>query len=266
MNKHVIVTIMTGFDPSYRFARKCLRQYAQKIGADLKIIDSPKNKIPGLNPFNFSKVAWAQKFLLNTYLKDYSRVLYMDADIIIHPDAPDIFETYSDREKVYMFNEGSIENRTKEYSDIGSLLGNIDVPKVDEKKVYFNAGVILFSKESDFLKFGDMKEVAKICNKINFYEQTYFNYLIFKNKMNYGFLDVNFNRMLISGPADNRFEASFIHHAGGSYSSRSKFRFLTMIKDYTRLYSYKLTLNDYVYMIAVGTMFYLRRYTKKFLT
>lgn len=265
MNKHVIVSIMTGFDPSYRFARKCLRQYARKIGADLKIIDSPKNKIPGLSPFNFSKVAWAQKFLLNTYLKNYDRVLYMDADIIIHPDAPDIFATYSDRSKVYMFNEGAIENRIKEYNDIGSHLGNIEVPEVDGQKVYFNAGVILFSKESDYLRFTDVKEVEKICNKINFYEQTYFNYLIFKNKLGYGMLDANFNRMIISGPAEKRFEASFIHHAGGSYSSRSKFRFLTMIKDYTQLYSYKLTLNDYIYMTAVSVMFYLRRYTKKLL-
>lgn len=265
MNKHVIVSIMTGFDPSYRFARKCLRQYARKIGADLKIIDSPKNKIPGLSPFNFSKVAWAQKFLLNTYLKNYDRVLYMDADIIIHPDAPDIFATYSDRSKVYMFNEGAIENRIKEYNDIGSHLGNIEVPEVDGQKVYFNAGVILFSKESDYLKFTDVKEVEKICNKINFYEQTYFNYLIFKNKLGYGMLDANFNRMIISGPAYKRFEASFIHHAGGSYSSRSKFRFLTMIKDYTQLYSYKLTVNDYIYMTAVSIMFYLRRYTKKLL-
>lgn len=266
MNKNAIVTIMTGFDPSYRFALKSFEQYAKKTGSDLKVIESPQISIKGLSRFNFSKIAWAQKFLLKDFLEEYERVLYVDADIIIHPNSPNIFEFYPDNEKVYMFNEGMIENRAKEYNDIGKILTNIDVPLVSGKMCYFNAGVILFSRESNYLKLANFNEVEKICNNINFYEQTYFNYLIFKNKMNYGFLDSKFNRMIISGKAEDRFDSYFIHHAGGSYSSRSKFRFLTLIKDYCLLNSYQLNWFDYLYILGTAFGFYIRRYTKKLLS
>lgn len=263
MSKNVIVTIMTGFDPSYRFALNSFREYARKIGADLKVIKSPQVTLKGLSRFNFSKMAWAQKFLLRNYLGQYERVLYVDADIIIHPEAPNVFEYYSDLSKVFMFNEGALEDRSKEYVQIQNILGTFQVDELEEQQIYFNAGVILFSRESDFLKLSDMSEVEKVCNNINFYEQTYFNYLIFKNKLGYGFLEDKFNRMIISGSAIERLNSSFIHHAGGSYSSRSKFRFLTIISDYCYLTSYQLTIRDYAYIGINALLFYIRRYLKK---
>lgn len=59
-----------------------LKNYAAKIGADFHVIDGP-----------ISQVAYPQedKFQISSYLDYYERIIYFDADIIVQPDAPNLF-------------------------------------------------------------------------------------------------------------------------------------------------------------------------------
>jgi len=255
-NKNAIVTIMTGVDPSYAYALKSFKHYGQKVGADVIVLHREAKSFKGLRCFDFSKKAWAQKFLLPKFLQDYERVLYLDADIVVHPHAPDLFATYSDPQKIYMFNEGRIEDRAQEWDLIHQLNGA-------REAFYYNAGVILFSRESRFLLEVEEKAVEFFLQRSKYYEQTYFNFYIAKHKLAHQSIDEKFNRMIISGAKEKRFEAFFIHHAGGAYSNRSKFRFLTLIEDYCLLYQHKLSWKEkgQIFFSALG--FYLRRQLKK---
>ena len=92
MKKRAIVTIVYGkkykllFDT---YSRESWERYAERVDADLfvieELIDSSKRAMS-------RSVSW-QKCLVSNYkgVSDYSRVLWLDSDIVINETAPDIF-------------------------------------------------------------------------------------------------------------------------------------------------------------------------------
>lgn len=58
-----------------------MRRYAERVGADFAAITGPT-----LNPY-----VLADKFRLHHLTPHYERLLFLDADALIHPDAPDLF-------------------------------------------------------------------------------------------------------------------------------------------------------------------------------
>ncbi|MDP6709597.1 MAG: glycosyltransferase [Alphaproteobacteria bacterium] len=235
--KRAIYTIMIGNDPTYRYARHAFADYATRVGAELIVRTKLQLSRPEGLIYNMARAAKIQKLFMKELLAEYDRVLYLDADILVAPHAPDIFETYADPEVVYMFDEGGYADRTVEIDAVSRLLGlEGDWPRHDGRPVYYNSGVILCSRGCPLFDLFQLEEVGMIDESLRLVDQTYINYLVNRHGLEAQSLDPRFNRMEILGDDERRLEAYFIHYAGSGYARRKKFRYRTFIDDYRSLY------------------------------
>lgn len=238
--KKAIFTIMIGQDPSYPVVYQSFKKYADRVGADLVCTTTFQYGHLGQSRgFSLRRSAWLEKTRIKTLLEKYDRVLYLDADILITPDAPDIFKTYSDLNTIYMLNEGLYADREKQISQISALLPlENGWPRNEQQKpYYYNGGVILISTPSNLFNYINMDEFLSLNGKVSLYDQTYFSYLIAKHKLKAESIDIKFNRMDIFGHEQYREKSYFIHYAGGGYCNhRIKSRYRTIINDYITLY------------------------------
>ncbi len=231
--KKAIFTIMIGNDPSYPLVYQSFEKYAKRVGADLiRVTEFSKHNTILSQGHLQRHAAWFEKTQMGNLLKKYDRVLYLDADIIISPNAPDIFEKYTDRTCMYMLNEGLHADRSKTIEQITAIL---PLNKLWPEKSYYNIGVMLMSRESNLFEHVNIEDLLKLPGKVSMYEQTYFNYLIVRNNLKAESLSPDFNRMELFGK-DNYLKAYFIHYAGGGFCKHVKLRYRTIINDYIKLY------------------------------
>ncbi|MBN2690155.1 MAG: glycosyltransferase family 8 protein [Gammaproteobacteria bacterium] len=235
--KKAIFTIMIGDDPTFEYTKKAMIAYAKKVSAELIVHTKNQYPIGKGNKLSPAKAAWLEKFHLKKLLEKYERVLYLDADIIITPHAPNIFETCPRLDAMYMLNEGYHDDRTKPIEQISSILSYDQTwPTKEGKAIYYNAGVMLFSRDANLFNYANLADLHTIYNDVYFYEQTYFNYLIAKHHLPMCDLALEYNRMEFFGINEDRLKAYFIHYAGMGYSGKAKYRYRTLIADYHRLY------------------------------
>jgi len=235
--KKAIFTIAIGqANPMYQAAIHSFRLYAEKVGADLVITNQRQYEIDIDNPRYLANPAWCEKMRIGELLKDYDRVLYLDADIMIHPDARDVFQQYPDLETIYMLDEGKIVDRQPVINDINDCLGTLEHWPTDRGLAsYYNLGVMLISNQSPLFKHTRCDELQGVCNKIKYYEQTYFNYLIQKHQMKNQNLAPEFNRMDLFGKQGYK-QADFIHYANKGYSPSGRRREYQYISDFCQFY------------------------------
>jgi hypothetical protein len=172
-----------------------LKNYAEKIGADFhSISESDQIKDPE-----------KQKFLISDYLETYDRVLYVDSDLIIREDAPNIFEIVPDGFLGALY-ESRFVPKTQE---LNNVLSAIKLPENEWLNKFYGCGVIVASKShADLFKQRSLldnlsDEVAfnvnvNIMKPIVFELPYKFNYQHFMDK--------------ITG--DERHAAYFVHYSG----------------------------------------------------
>lgn len=196
MEKRIVVTIACGkhFKTIGKISHPLMLEYAKKCNAEFRVWESSE----GHSSPHY------QKLEIGELLKYYDRVLYLDTDIIIREDAPDLFELVP-MEYFAAFNEFFYTNHP-----ISAMSALDPDPEWIGKNRYFNTGVMLCSK-----KHAPIFELPKE-EVMNFYEQTYLNHRIHKLGVETFELNYNFNRMScmdkITG--SQRFESFFIHYAG----------------------------------------------------
>jgi FkbM family methyltransferase len=237
--KLAIYTIMIGNNPMFEYTRHSMELYAKRINADLIIRTEQLSNLfeqeVGLNV----TTACFEKLFIEDLLQTYDRVLYLDADILIHPNSPNIFDIYSDVNKVYMFHEAAYEDRAFCVQSICQQLNYNPKrwKKLEGRYIYYNGGVILCSKESNFLKYKSIEEFRNLYGKIPHHDQTYFSYLIQKHQVQNQPIDYRFDRMDYMGNFEQRFEAYFIHYAGAGYSQPPEKREDVIKKDFQKLFN-----------------------------
>lgn len=245
--KKAIFTLAIGDNPMYQAAILAFKHYAKRVNADVIVADSLHYPINIESPKYSANPAWAEKLYIGELLKTYDRVLYVDADLLIHPEARDIFELYPELDTVYMLNEGAHVDRSREQQLIEQELGKINWPKEHNMPIYYNVGAILISNQCPLFDFASFNGLQAVCNKINFYEQTLFNYEIFKNQLKHQALEKGFNRMDLFGQQDY-LSADFIHYAGKGYAKNNRRRDVQFLRDFAELY------NDVVDETEIATL------------
>jgi hypothetical protein len=187
-----------------------LRKYAERVGADF--IELQPNEV-------YKNFPHYLKCELNSVLDSYDRICYIDADIIVSPLAPNIFEKVPE-DKMGLFEEGKYENRLSNLQNYFTQKGLNAVATQ-----YFNTGVIVASKEHK--KVFEVPEVFED----NFFEQTYLNYRIYKLEMGVVGLSYKFNRMTLADQrtGEHRLASYFVHYAGLSQQLPPE-SFLNLIK------------------------------------
>lgn len=249
MEKLAVVTIIIGdrHKKISELTAPSQKDYAKKIGADFIVYDGNCFNIftfDGLEntkkPFenvaeSLSKNLSApsagshNKFNLVELLRIYDRVLYLDIDIVIRKDAKSLFDIVP-KGFVGMFEESVyLKDRKNLLLMASKALGATGFSHVNK---YYNGGVILFSRGNEKLF-----EIPNRPYDDGFYEQTVFNWNIFKNKIPIFEISYKFNRMTFVDMfvKESRHDSYFIHYAGswmllGEGHSKNPERLLGIIR------------------------------------
>ena len=142
-----------------------IKEYTKKINCDLKIIDKPCNYINK----SFIKQDVYNHFLASTY--DY--MLWVDTDVLISLDAPDIFSHYSDTDiaarhlpQSGKMNTSDLKNFTRFINIAKNKINGPDICIDSMYNPYFSAGVMLYSRKGiEAIMLGDINYI-KIYNDI----------------------------------------------------------------------------------------------------
>ena len=197
-----------------------LKKYAREWGVDFKILDSSFG----------SDHVWRILVLYNL-LKSCDRILYIDSDIVINKNCPNIFnEVPFDTVGLVFEDKGSrLKNRRIEMAKIKQRFGGNEHWTCG----YFNIGVFLVSRiHCDMF----MKINGQLWSSGPFPEQTHLNYQIMKLGYKYVNLGYKFNHMSMFSESWNgspsRFDSYIIHYAGAyKFPDTGKRNKTQLIKD-----------------------------------
>lgn len=179
--------------------------YAKRVNSDYILIDHPH--------MNLKDVGF-EKYYLGEIINEYDRILYLDIDIIVKPNCPNMFEVFSEIDNFYAFIEDQyffvnpVVDRQESIQKSQEILGNIGW-----NFGYFNSGVMLFGKKHANLFDIPKKYVTDMR------EQTQLNYDCKRLGIWVNDIGLRYNKMDFINPLD-RFDAHMIHYAGRGFTDK----------------------------------------------
>ena len=198
-----IVTIVAGekYQKIWERSESFFNAYADKIGADLLVLKD----LPPL-----PSAHWAKFSIHELLKKKYDRIAFIDADILIRPDAPSLFDLVPE-DQFGIFNEGTYSPRAMCIHEVKKVF-NVELPKWDGK-TYYNTGVMVVSRAHRHI-FNITEEIKPLRN--SFGEQTYLNMKIMANDVKVFSLPFKFNRMSLMDRiiGVSRLDSYLVHYAG----------------------------------------------------
>jgi lipopolysaccharide biosynthesis glycosyltransferase len=205
-SKNLILTITLGekYKQVAVITHNSIKQYANKINADFLVID--QNYLHD----NTNSPHW-NKFLIKSIFEqqNYDRILYIDTDVIIRNDCPNLFNIVPE-DKIGMFNEGKYESR---FNPLQEALKIYNIQITDWDGSYYNSGVIVISKQHK-----DLFVLPETIHSLPMFEQSYLNILLLKSEFSMYDLDYKFNRMSLMDKliGESRYASYIIHYAGAN--------------------------------------------------
>lgn len=209
--KKAVLTISTGkqFKEMAEVTHPTLKAYADKCGADFIVWDQmdPKFLHAGFMKYNISKLFDA----------GYDRVLYLDTDILIRDDCPDLFEKVPEG-SFAAFYEGNFVNRQPAMAQYARLFNQGEFANHwVAGGQYFNSGVMLIDKEA-------APAFSNVPSPLieSFYEQTGLNYQVARylaenpSAFTVCRLNYKYNRMSCMDrlTGEPRHDSFILHYAG----------------------------------------------------
>lgn len=197
--KNCIFTISIGdyYQKIANITHPLIQKYADKIEADFIVIDKIDEKI--------ITQKW-NKFMIYQLLNKYNRILYVDTDLIIRDDCPNLFDIVPS-DKLGMFNEGKYSSRLEYIEDASKAYNEGDF-KWNGK--FYNSGVMVISRiHKQLFKLPNLTDVIET-------DQPYINLKITVDKIEMFDLSYNFNRMDILDKeiGIHRLNSYIVHYAG----------------------------------------------------
>lgn len=199
-NAVVTLCIGDGFDEMAALTRGRIQDYAASMGADYIEIRQP---LVGLPYPHF------EKFQMYGMFERYQRLLYLDTDMVITRDCPDLFKIVPEEAFGAYFchhhtdmHDASIIECQKHIGDIGW------------SRTYFNSGVMLASRAH--------REVFRLAGAIylGFYEQTQLNYNVQREKLPIFDIGYRFNHFSVY-ESIKRLSSYIIHYAGAGHAGEN---------------------------------------------
>ena len=226
--RNVIFQLDIGHQPEYKPAIDSVRNYCNKYGIEHVISDAIRIKA-----FNF----YFEKMQIYFLTDFFNQALYLDADVLVTPNAPNIFEVYNDPYTFYAYHESAPTPTMDRNPVVEKIISNTEKewPRDSNGQYqYFNAGIFLTSKQTALVPGNLPVQNPAI---FEFGDQTALNFLVVDKGFAFQSLDYKWNRMHLGqpDPEGKRFEAFFIHYAGPDvYGSGNKAQIIA--DDYKRLY------------------------------
>ena len=200
-----IVTIVSGerYEKIWSKTEPYFLRYAEKCDADLIVLKGTEDN-------NLPSPHWLKFSIYDLLKKEFDRVAFIDADIIIRDDAPSLFDVVPE-DQFGIFNEGQFTPRNICIYEV------MKVYKVEgfryDGTTYYNTGVMVVSRKHRHI-FKVVEEVKPLRN--SFGEQTFLNMKIMLSGEKIFPLSHNFNRMSLVDRVFgvSRLDAYMIHYAG----------------------------------------------------
>jgi hypothetical protein len=228
--RNAIFTANIGEGSDYLPAMLSAQYYASRHKIDFFVAEEPAIR------FLYPCFEKRQGFRL--FDMGYDRVLFLDRDILVTPDAPNIFECCCDVDTLYAFDESFPDETMERDSIVNGIKGTIQWP-MNERGMYkyFNSGVVVISRDIKGFAEG-YRDLPETPSMRRFPEQTSMNYLAFKRGIKFEDLDQRWNRMDmgIPDPENRRYESYFIHYAGNMAFIPNEDKAQTIRRDFIHFY------------------------------
>jgi hypothetical protein len=209
--ERAIVTLAIGelFEEMGKITHPLMREYAGRCNADFIVITAPH--LGHLGRFTY------EKFQLYSLLDIYDRIIFIDTDILVSKDSPNLFDV------VPRDHFGAASETTYSQAPVHQRITQEELGPIDWKYPYFNSGMMIFSRaHKEVFDPNDPKlarwatdEVRTRYNLLGS-DQPYLNYRV--NELGVPFVDVGFrfNHTRAIRETQYRFQSHFIHHSGPS--------------------------------------------------
>jgi ADP-heptose:LPS heptosyltransferase len=201
---NAIVTIVKGdkYNEIWKRTESFFIDYADKCDSELIVLQ-------GVEGYEYPSPHWI-KFGVYQLLRQYDRIAFIDADIIIRPDTPSLFDIVPE-DQFGIFNEGEYTPRAMCIHEVRKVF-DVDIKNWNGTD-YYNTGVMVFSKQHRYL-FKITEEIKPLRNA--FGEQTYINMKLMANNVKIFPLPFKYNRMSIMDRITGmtRLDSYIIHYAG----------------------------------------------------
>lgn len=207
MNKRrCILTIVSGskYNSIWQRTESMFVDYAEKSDAELIVLKGADH-VPSPHWLKFS--------IYELLKKEFNRVAFIDADIIIRDDAPSLFDIVPEDE-LGIFDEGEWAPRAICLYETMKVY-DMKLPNWNGRS-YYNTGVMVVSRQHRHI-FKVNEEIKPLRN--NFGEQTYLNMRIMQSGVKIFNLDYKYNRMSVMDRITGmtRLDSYMIHYAGDGY-------------------------------------------------
>jgi hypothetical protein len=181
-----------------------MERYAARIGADFEVIrDSTGHALP-----------YMEKFRIHDRLEQYERILFLDDDVIVRPECPDLFALVPPGQFGAFLVHGYTDYHDGAITDIQAQLGDIGW-----KRTYFNSGVMVLSRQQrDVFQLDPRYRVEARF----FPDQTVINYNVQRLKIPIFDIGYRFNHSTAPRNSAERFQSFIIHYPGKGHRAGSK--------------------------------------------
>ena len=215
-----------------RYTLPIHRMYAEKWGADFKVLDDQYYNKLGFGMWNYRTIVFHE------LLEEYERIFYLDSDIIINKTCPNIFDFVPyDTVGLVLEDKGSrLKNRRGRIAQIKAAFGGCEQWTTG----FPNGGLYIVSKIH-----------REIFTKVNGqlwngpgYDGNHYMYQIIKQGHKYIDLGYKWNHMsMFSEPwngSPSRFDSHILHYAGqGAFPDKGeRSRPQLMMDDIKRIYGH----------------------------
>lgn len=204
------------------------KRFAREWHSDFKVLDDKSYDKFGYNMWNY------RTMIFYDLLKTYDRIFYLDSDIVINKNCPNIFDAIpSDTIGLVFEDKGSrLKNRRARIAHIKNIHGGNE----DWISGYFNGGMFvvsrlhreIFTKIDGKLWGEDFRVLGAI--------QAHLSYQIMKQGHKYIDLGYKWNHMSMFSESWNgspsRFDSYIIHYAGGGrFPDKGRRNRMQLMKD-----------------------------------
>lgn len=247
--KTALVTLALGEQSKklFELTKPSIIRYASKISSEFICIDKPIYKEV------FNNNIYFERYQIYNLLKDYNRILYIDSDIIISDDCPNIFEIVSESHIGGFIISKYSDFHNFSNQTIKKYFGDFDYWTTEErdKDIYqsFNAGVMVFSSHHMESFHKNFEIAKKYCNLkikntngnwLDIGDQAFINYVAQKERLKIQDIGYKFNHTCAVNFKTNRFNSYIIHYAGESHKLKNTNKIDKIKKDLTIINTPKL--------------------------
>lgn len=135
---NAVITLAVGRASYFERTNPLMEKYAARIGADFLKITELTDKFA-----HIEQAYKLSKFLIYDYFDKYDRILYLDGDIVIHPDCPNLFELVPESHLGVTCESEPYFNRDEVLSQACEYYG-VNYP--GHSRGWFNTGLMVLSQ------------------------------------------------------------------------------------------------------------------------